>query len=236
MKKRAIVIGASSGIGREVAKLLIQEGWTLGVAARRVEMLQDIGNVEVEQIDVTTEDAPARLRSLIEKFGGMDLFFYASGIGKQNRELQQDIEIATMQTNALGFTRMIGEAYRYFAEQGAGHIAAITSIAGTKGLGPAPAYSATKAMQNVYLQALEQQAHARGLRIHFTDIRPGFVDTALLSGDFHYPMMLKPQKVACEIIRAINAHEHVRVIDWKYRLLTAVWRTIPIFLWRRIKL
>jgi short-subunit dehydrogenase len=236
MKKRAIVIGASSGIGREVAKLLIQEGWTLGVAARRVEMLQDIGNVEVEQIDVTTEDAPARLRSLIEKLGGMDLFFYASGIGKQNRELQQDIEIATMQTNALGFTRMIGEAYRYFAEQGAGHIAAITSIAGTKGLGPAPAYSATKAMQNVYLQALEQQAHARGLRIHFTDIRPGFVDTALLSGDFHYPMMLKPQKVACEIIRAINAHEHVRVIDWKYRLLTAVWRTIPLFLLRRIKL
>ena len=236
MNKRAIVIGASSGIGREVAKLLIQEGWTLGVAARRVEMLQDIGNVEVEQIDVTTEDAPARLRSLIEKLGGMDLFFYASGIGKQNRELQQDIEMATMQTNALGFTRMIGEAYRYFAEQGAGHIAAITSIAGTKGLGPAPAYSATKAMQNVYLQALEQQAHARGLRIRFTDIRPGFVDTALLSGDFHYPMMLKPQKVACEIIRAINAHEHVRVIDWKYRLLTAVWRTIPIFLWRRIKL
>jgi len=91
-------------------------------------------------------------------------------------------------------------------------------------------------MQNVYLQALEQQAHARGLRIRFTDIRPGFVDTALLSGDFHYPMMLKPQKVACEIIRAINVHEHVRVIDWKYRLLTAVWRTIPLFLWRRIKL
>lgn len=236
MKKRAIVIGASSGIGREVAKLLIQEGWTLGVAARRIELLQDIGNVEVEQIDVTTEDAPARLRSLIEKLGGMDLFFYASGIGKQNRELLQDIEIATMQTNALGFTRMIGEAYRYFAEKGEGHIAAITSIAGTKGLGPAPAYSATKAMQNIYLQALEQQAHARGLRIRFTDIRPGFVDTALLSGDFHYPMMLKPQKVACEIIRAINAHEHVRVIDWKYRLLTAVWRRIPLFLWRRIKL
>jgi len=236
MNKRAIVIGASSGIGREVAKLLILEGWTLGVAARRIELLQDIGNVEVEQIDVTSEEAPARLRSLIERLGGMDLFFYASGIGKQNRDLQPDIEIATMQTNALGFTRMIGEAYRYFAEKGEGHIAAITSIAGTKGLGPAPAYSATKAMQNVYLQALEQQAHARGLRIRFTDIRPGFVDTALLSGDFHYPMMLKPQKVACEIIRAINVHEHVRVIDWKYRLLTAVWRTIPLFLWRRIKL
>ena len=236
MKKRAVIIGASSGIGREVAKLLIQEGWTLGVAARRVELLQDIGNVEVEQIDVTSADAPAKLRSLIERLGGMDLFFYASGIGKQNRDLQPDIEMATMQTNALGFTQMIGEAYRYFARQGTGHIAAITSIAGTKGLGPAPAYSATKAMQNVYLQALEQQAHARGLRIRFTDIRPGFVDTALLSGDFHYPMMLKPQKVAREIVSSINACKHIRVIDWKYRLLTAVWRRIPLFLWRRIKL
>ena len=174
MMKRAIVVGASSGIGMEVARLLLQQGWTVGVAARRVELLQTIGQVEVAQIDVTAEDAAERLRSLITRLGGMDLFFYASGIGKQNRELKEDIELATMQTNGVGFTRMIGEAYRYFATQGEGHIAAITSIAGTKGLGPAPAYSATKAMQNVYLQALEQQAHARGLKIHFTDIRPGY--------------------------------------------------------------
>ena len=236
MKKRAIVIGASSGIGMEVARLLLHQGWTLGVAARRVELLQTLGQVEVEQIDVTHEDATAHLRSLIEKTGGMDLFFYASGIGKQNHELQEDIELTTVQTNALGFTRMIGEAYRYFATQGHGHIAAITSIAGTKGLGPAPSYSATKAMQNVYLQALEQQAHARGLNIRFTDIRPGFVDTALLSGDFHYPMMLKPEKVAQEIVYAINAKKHIRVIDWRYRLLTAFWRRIPRFVWRRLKL
>ena len=236
MKKRAIVIGASSGIGREVALQLMRQGWTLGVAARRADLLESIGAAATEQIDVTQEDAAEKLRNLIEKMGGMDLFFYASGIGRQNRELQEDIELATMQTNALGFTRMIGEAYRYFAEQGEGHIAAITSIAGTKGLGPAPAYSATKAMQNTYLQALEQQAIARGLRIGFTDIRPGFVDTALLSGDFHYPMMLKPEKVAREIVCAINAKKHIRVIDWRYRLLTACWRMIPNCIWRRIKL
>ena len=234
--KRAIVIGASSGIGLEVARLLLQQGWTLGVAARRVELLQSIGDVEVMQIDVTSEDATERLRDLIQKTGGMDLFFYASGIGKQNRELKEDIELATMNTNGVGFTRMIGEAYRYFAIQGKGHIAAITSIAGTKGLGPAPSYSATKAMQNVYLQALEQQANARSLKIRFTDIRPGFVDTALLAGDFRYPMMLKPQKVAQEIVRAINRHQHIRIIDWRYRLLTALWRRIPRCLWRRMKL
>ena len=241
--KRAIVIGASSGIGREVARLLISEGWTVGVAARREAMLQDLGATAIACIDVTAEDATQRLRRIIEDTGGMDLFFYASGIGHQNRQLREDIEISTMQTNGLGFTRMIGEAYRYFAERqeqnGAkewGHIAAITSIAGTKGLGPAPAYSATKAMQNVYLQALEQQAHQRGLRIRFTDIRPGFVDTALLKGDFRYPMMLQPKNVAREIVSAINAHNHIRVIDWRYRLLTAFWRRIPRCLWRRFRL
>lgn len=236
MDKRAIVIGASSGIGREVAMLLMKEGWTVGVAARRVDRLEELHAAAVEQIDVTKEEATERLQSLISRLGGMDLFFYASGIGKQNRELKEDIELATLKTNGLGFTRMIGEAYRYFAERGYGHIAAITSIAGTKGLGPAPSYSATKAMQNVYLQALEQQAHARGLKIRFTDIRPGFVDTALLSGDFHYPMMLKPERVAKEILSAINHRQHIRVIDWKYRILTALWRRIPRYLWRRIRL
>lgn len=234
--KKAIVIGASSGIGREVAKLLVGEGWTVGVAARRIERLQDLGAFAIEQIDVTQEDAPERLRHLINNTGGMDLFFYASGIGKQNRELKENIELATLQTNGVGFTRMIGEAYRYFAEKGEGHIAAITSIAGTKGLGPAPSYSATKAMQNVYLQALEQQARQRHLRILFTDIRPGFVDTALLAGDFKYPMLLKPEQVAREIVYAIRHKKHIRVIDWKYRLLTAFWRRIPRCIWRRFKL
>lgn len=233
---KAVIIGASSGIGLEVARLFIQRGWTVGVAARRLDLLQTIGAADVEQIDVTSADAPEKLMQLVDRLGGMDLFFYASGIGKQNRELTPDIELATIETNGLGFTRMIGCAYRYFAQQGRGHIAAITSIAGTKGLGPAPAYSATKAMQNVYLQALEQQANARKLDIRFTDIRPGFVDTALLSGTFHYPMMLKPQAVAREIVSAIEHHKHIRVIDWKYRILTAVWRRIPRCIWRRIKL
>lgn len=234
--KRAIVVGASSGIGLEVAKLLMAQGWKVGVAARRIEQMKDLGAAAVERIDVTTDDATEGLQRLISKLGGMDLYFHASGIGKQNRELTADIELATLQTNGVGFTRMIGEAYRYFVKQGSGHIAAITSIAGTKGLGPAPSYSATKAMQNVYLQALEQQARSRGLDIVFTDVRPGFVDTALLAGDFHYPMMLRPEKVALEIVCAINHHQHIRVIDWRYRILTAVWRRIPRWIWRRIKL
>ena len=238
---KVVIIGASSGMGLEVAKLLLAEGNSLGVAARREDRLQALKQLAPDRvvtatIDVTAEDAASRLRALIDELGGMDLFFYASGIGKQNRELTPDIELNTVNTNGMGFTRMIGEAYRYFAEKGEGHIAAITSIAGTKGLGPAPSYSATKAMQNVYLQALEQQANARGLKIRFTDIRPGFVDTDLLKGDFHYPMMLKPEKVAGQIVNAIKNKRHIKVIDWRYALMTACWRRIPRPLWRHFKL
>ena len=238
---KVVIIGASSGMGLEVAKLLLAEGNSLGVAARREDRLKALKQLAPDRvvtatIDVTAEDAASRLRALIDELGGMDLFFYASGIGKQNRELTPEIELNTVNTNGMGFTRMIGEAYRYFVEKGEGHIAAITSIAGTKGLGPAPSYSATKAMQNTYLQALEQQANARGLIIRFTDIRPGFVDTDLLKGDFHYPMMLKPEKVARQIVKAIHDKRHIKVIDWKYAIMTALWRRIPRPLWRNLRL
>ncbi len=239
--QKVVIIGASSGMGLEVAKLFLDRGCRVGVAARREDRLEALKQLAPDRVvtaalDVTADDADRRLRDLIEELGGMDLFFYSSGIGKQNRTLSPDIELNTINTNAMGFARMIGEAYRYFAEQGKGHIAAITSIAGTKGLGPAPAYSATKALQNVYLQSLEQQAHARGLKIQFTDIRPGFVNTDLLKGDFRYPMMLKPDKVARRIVSAILSKRHVVVIDWKYAILTALWRRLPRVLWRHLKL
>ena len=239
--KKAIVIGASSGIGHEVARLLIEDGWTVGLAARREGLLLPMmhaheDRVKVAKIDVTASNAVENLNLLIKRIGGMDLFFYAAEIGRQNHELTEDIELSTVRTNALGFTRMIGEAYRYFAAHGGGHIAAISSIAGTKGLGPSPSYSATKALQNVYLQALEQQANQRGLNIKFTDIRPGFVDTDLLSGTHHYPMLMKPEPVAKAIVKAVNQQKHVCVIDWRWRLLTALWRRIPRWLGRRLRL
>ena len=174
------------------------------------------------------------LDELIDKVGGMDLLFYASGVGNQNMELEPDIELKTVNTNGLGFTRMIGAAYRYMAAHGGGHIAAISSIAGTKGLGAAPSYSATKAFQSTYLQALEQQANMRGLNIRFTDLRPGFVATPLLGDTPKYPMLLETKKVAHEMVYAVNHHKHVRVIDWRWSIATAMWRRIPKWLWRRL--
>ena len=238
--KKVIIIGASSGLGKEIAKLLIADGYTLGLAARRTQPLEELKALAPERvmlhaIDVTRDDAPQVLKQLIDMVGGIDLFVYTAGIGSQNMELEPDIELNTVNTNALGFTRMIGATYRYMAAHGGGHIAAISSIAGTKGLGAAPSYSATKAMQNTYLQALEQQAHMRNLNITFTDLRPGFVATPLLGDNPQYPMLLKTERVAKEIVTAIKHHRHGWVIDWRWRIATALWRRIPRCLWRHLK-
>ena len=236
---RIIIIGATSGIGREVAKLYIAQGWQVGVAGRRAEELESLRKEAPEQVssevlDVTLEDAPYRLQSLIDKVGGMDIFLLSSGIGKQNPTLTPDIELKTAATNVEGFIRLTTAAYHYFEKQGYGHIAAISSIAGVKGLGIAPAYSATKRFQNTYLDALDQLSRMNGLNIHFTDIRPGFVATPLLKDD-NYPLLMKAPQVATSIVKAISKKKRIVVIDWRYRILVFFWKLIPHWIWVRLK-
>ena len=238
--KKAIIIGATSGIGLEVAKKLLNDGWKIGAAGRREAELQKLQALSPEQIsiqtlDVTADDTVENLQSLIAKTGGMDLFLLSSGVGKQNPNLQPELEMQTVATNAQGFTQMVNAAFHYFKTQGKGHLAVISSIAGTKGIGVSPAYSATKRFQNIYMESLEQLARTEKLDIAFTDIRPGFVATALLNDSKKYPMLMRTDRVAQLIVRAINRKKRVAIIDWRYRILVAFWRLIPQWLWVRMK-
>ena len=239
MDKKVIIIGATSGIGREVALIYIAQGWKVGVAGRREAELESLRTEHPEQVsaqvlDVTHEDASEKLQALIEQVGGMDVFLLSSGIGKQNYHLQTDIELATAATNVEGFIRMTNTAYHYFERQGHGHLAVISSIAGTKGLGAAAAYSATKGFQNIYIDALDQLARMQELNIRFTDIRPGFVATPLLASEKKYPMLMDAPIVALDIVSAIKRKKRVAIIDWKYRLLIVFWRFIPRWIWLRL--
>lgn len=235
---RIVIVGATSGLGREVARLCIAAGWRVGAAGRNEEALAELrasapGQVETAPIDITHDDAPRLLEELIGRLGGMDIYFHASGIGKRNIALQPDIELATLRTNGEGFVRMLTAAFGWFRSHGGGHIAAISSIAGTRGLGSAPAYSATKRLQNTYIDALAQLSRMERLGIRFTDIRPGFVATPLLSGD-DYPLLMQPGPVACRIFRAIRRQRRRIVIDRRYALLVFFWKWIPLWLWERL--
>ena len=242
-QRRAIIVGATSGIGLEVAKELAGKGWLVGIAGRRQELLQQIQRkhlniVATEQIDVTKADAAERLETLIGKTGGMDLYFHSSGIGYQNTELDMDLELATVETNAVGMTRMVGAAFHNFEThpEQKGQIAVISSIAGTKGLGAAPAYSATKRFVNHYLECLIQLCHIRHINnVSIHDIRPGFVRTPLISGS-NYPLQLDAAKVAQQIVKGVERGRSIITIDWRYRLLVFFWRLIPRWLWVRMRI
>lgn len=240
MEKRIVIIGATSGIGYEVAKIYCRLGWRVGVAGRRIERLEAFKEqapeqIEIQQIDVTETEAVEKLYSLIDKLGGMDIFLLSTGIGSQNRTLNSDIELSTVNTNALGFTRMVTAAYNYFKEEGGGHLSVISSIAGTKGLGAAPAYSATKRFQNTYIDALAQLARMEKQPVRFTDIRPGFVKTDLLKND-KYPLLMDPELVAQKIVKALSQKKRRVIIDWRYAILVFFWKLIPSYIWERLSI
>lgn len=242
MSKRIIIMGATSGLGRACAEDFISRGYIVGVCGRRTDELEQIRATAPERvyaatIDITSADADKQLLELIERMGGLDIYFHASGIGKNNIALNSDLELNIVRVNCDGFCRMVGAAYRYFRENAVkgAQIAVISSIAGTKGLGAAPAYSATKRMQSCYIQSLAQQCAITKTDVTFTDIRPGFVATPLLDTKTHrYPMLMQTPYAARRIVRAILTRRRVAVIDWRYALLVAVWRCIPRWLWERL--
>lgn len=239
---KAIIVGATSGIGLAVAKQLTARGWEIGIAGRRQQLLQEIQRtnlniIATQELDVTRPDAGDRLQTLIGKMGDIDLYFHSSGIGYQNPSLDIDKEIRTVETNSLGFTRMINVAFHYFQQhpEKRGHIAVISSIAGTKGLGAAPAYSASKRFVNHYMECLSQLIHLKHIKhITLTDIRPGFVRTPLLSDGGKYPLQLDVDKVAQEIVSGLEKRKQIITIDWKYRIIVFFWRLIPRWIWVRL--
>ncbi|MBQ5538862.1 MAG: SDR family NAD(P)-dependent oxidoreductase, partial [Bacteroidales bacterium] len=166
---KIVITGASSGLGMETAKLFIKSGWSVTVCARRTDRLEELKalseGVKTAFLDVNSPESADILTALLKEDGGSDIYFHASGIGCHNLETNLEKELNVLNTNCLGFSRCIITAFNYFKQKGGGHIAAISSIAGTKGLGAAPSYSASKAMNNVYLQALAQLSRTTGANI-----------------------------------------------------------------------
>lgn len=240
--KRVVIMGASSGMGYALAEAFASRGVKVGLAARHTASLLALKEkypdfVEYMSIDVTKPSAKGKLRTLIDMLGGMDIYFHSAGIGYENLDLDPEREVEIVNTNAAGFARMICCAYRYFFEHGKkGQIAAITSVAGTKGIGRLSAYSSTKKFGQWYLDALEQLSHAEGVCISFTDIRPGWVNTPLLEAGVKYPMEMTVDYVIPQIIKAIVRKKRVAVIDWRWNILVGIWRCVPNAVWTKMRM
>lgn len=240
--KSMVIMGASSGIGLAAARALASRGVRLGLAARRLGPLRELREqypdcVEIAEIDVNSPDAPGRLRELIERLGGMEIYFHVSGIGYDNPDFTPEREAAILETNSVGFARMLSAAYGWFAERGrGGRIAAVTSVGGTRGVGEFSAYSSSKKCAQAYLTALRQLSHGRRDGISITDIRPGWIETPLLHDSTVYPMQMSLDYALPRILRAVLSRRPVVYVDWRWGLLVSAWRLIPDCLWTRMHL
>jgi short-subunit dehydrogenase len=186
VKPSAIIIGASSGIGLELCRHLAAKGYRIGIAARRKSLLDETAAALpqvccVSTIDLSKPDEALQyFKIMLEDVAPVDFVYLCAGTGHPNPDLVWKLEDETIRVNALGFAALASSSMSFFLKQGHGHLVGITSVAAVRGSSAAPAYGATKAFESHYLESLQIRARRSGARIFVTEVRPGFVDTAMM--------------------------------------------------------
>ncbi|HRZ96817.1 MAG TPA: SDR family NAD(P)-dependent oxidoreductase [Paludibacter sp.] len=236
--KKAIVIGATSGIGKELVKQLISADYITGITGRRTTLLEELkaespDKVCIKTFDVTdTEDSIKSLQELVLELEGLDLLVISSGTGDLNDSLDFEVEKTTIDTNVTGFTNIADWGYAYFQKQNSGHLVAITSIAGLRGAKAAPAYNASKAYQISYLEALRQKAISSHKNLLITDIRPGFVDTPMAKGDGLF-WVSSAEKAAKQIFGVIQKKKKMAYITKRWGIAAFIFKRIPSYFYNK---
>ena len=231
--KKAIIIGASSGIGKGIALELLKRNYKIGITARRKNRLDEIklikpDSVIVRAFDSSTEENSKNLDELTRLLGGLDLLIYNSGIGLINKELSYEKEKKVNKLNVSGFTQVIGWGFNLFTKQKSGHIVTISSIASEIGSGINPSYNASKAYQANYLQGLRFKSNRIKIPIKITDVRPGFVDTDILQGNKDRLFWVSTVEKACrQIVKGIENERKIIYITKRWKLISLLIKIFP---------
>ena len=236
--QKVIIIGASSGIGLELARIYAGSGALVGATGRRQDLLYNLqleypNNILTECFDVTGNRNIPHLEALIHKLEGLDLLIYNSGYGDVSKGLDWEIDRRTVDTNVNGFIEISNYTFNYFLKQGHGHLATTSSIASIRGNSRAPAYSASKAFQSVYYEGLYMKAKRSGLPLFVTDIQPGFVDTKMAKGEGLF-WIAPPAKAARQIVKALEQKKWRARITRRWGLIAWLLKWIPGSIYHRI--
>ena len=237
-QKKAIVVGASSGIGFELAKILATKGYQVGITGRREQKLKKLKefntkNFLIQSFDSTKSDNSQELGELVAKLGGLDLIVISSGTGDLNPELAYQITSKTNCLNVMAFSEIASWAFSFFQKQGRGHIVGISSVAGIRGGGVAPSYNASKAYQINYLEGLRQKSKQLKKPIFVTDIRPGFVDTAMAKGEGQFWVATK-EEAGKQIYDLIKKKKSVGYVTKRWVLIALLLKILPRWIYERM--
>lgn len=244
---RAIVVGASSGIGAALVNELVSHGYTVAALARREAQLQQVcdeanrlatnGSATAYLHDVTsTEEVPQLFQEIVRELGGLDLIIYVAGaqppVAANEYNFQKD---ATMvEVNLLGAIAWLNEAAQRFHQTRQGHIVGISSVSGDRGRAAFPAYHASKGGLSIYLESLRNRLSRRGVTV--TTIKPGFVDTPLLQNAAKTMWVISAPEAARRIREAIESGKQVAYIPARWRWVMLIIMHIPSFIFRRLNI
>jgi len=237
-QKKAIIMGASSGMGKELAKILSGNDYIVGLAARRIDLLDELqkglpNKSFIKQIDISKpEDAEIKFKEMISEMDGVDLVVISSGYGDLNSKLKWPIEKATIDVNVTGFALIAGIALQHFMDRGSGHLVGISSIAALRGQRSAPAYSASKTFVCNYLKGLRHIAIKSRKPIFVTDVQPGFVKTPLSRGNNLF-WISTAEKAASQIYDAIVKKKKHAYITKRWRIVAWLLKIVPDWIYNK---
>jgi NADP-dependent 3-hydroxy acid dehydrogenase YdfG len=229
--RTALVTGASSGIGRELAKAMARDGVEVALAARRTDLLEELANeirgaggaARAVTIDVTDAGATqARLLEVDEEMGGLDLVVANAGVDRPrwSGKLRwvEDCE-PVIAVNVSGMLATVTALLPRMVERKRGHVAATSSLAKHRGLPRFAVYAGSKAFVSNFLEAL--RIDLRGTGVAVTDIRPGFVTTPMTEGvKTPKPFVMDADAAAAVIWKGLRLRR--RVVEFPWPLATAL--------------
>jgi NAD(P)-dependent dehydrogenase (short-subunit alcohol dehydrogenase family) len=251
--RRAIVVGASSGIGAALVRQLAREGYSVAALARRADKLEELkqacaadgaqlgggaqpgGRVICQVHDTRDADEVGPLfERLVRELGGLDLLIYPAGIMPKVERDQYDtkLDLDMLAVNFGGCVAWCNPTATLFQTQRSGTIIGVSSIAGDRGRKGNPMYGATKAAMNHYLEALRNRLAEYG--VHVCTIKPGYVDTRMTQGMEKLFWLITPEQAAAQILGAARNRVNVRYVPLRWGVVGTTIRLIPSFVFRKL--
>lgn len=246
LPSRIVVFGATSAIAQAWMRLLAPNGASFFLAARNADRLESVAKdlvargaaaVYAETADLDdTGRHPALLERAVALLEGLDCALIAHGILGDQSACENDFAAAaaSLQTNFLSAASLVTWLANYFAAQSFGTIAVISSVAGDRGRKSNYVYGSAKAGLNAFLAGVRNRVDREGVQV--LTIRPGFVATPMTAHLAQGPLFATPDKVARDILKAIQSRRDVLYTPWFWGPIMAIIRAIPEWKFKRMDL